>query len=177
MAKGPLVLPAFLVLAVAAMAVLLLVALSTRLSPLPYSQVQPEGYKLRRWWFLILSVGLVAIFAVTLPWFPYPPLRAAVHATKNGTLYVKVTAQQYAFTMPSVLPLDRRIVFEVTSLDVNHGFGIYDPRGQIVAQVQAMPDYVNHLPVTFTRAGRYTVRCLEYCGIGHASMQGGFDVR
>jgi cytochrome c oxidase subunit 2 len=73
--------------------------------------------------------------------------------------------------MPSHFPVNRRIIFEVTSRDVNHGFGVYDPQGHLIAQVQAMPDYVNYLEVTFHQPGRYTVRCLEYCGIGHAMME------
>jgi cytochrome c oxidase subunit 2 len=65
----------------------------------------------------------------------------------------------------------------VTATDVNHGFGIYTPNGKVFAQVQAMPDYVNHLELIFLVPGHYTVRCLEYCGIAHAAMHGEFDVR
>lgn len=174
MAKGPLVLPVFLILASGAIAIMVAVALSSLGPPLEQSALQPKGYALRRWWFIGLTLCLAVIFAVTVPWFPYP------HGSSGGTgapLHVKVIAQQYGFTMPSVLPLNRPILFDVASMDVNHGFGIYGPQNQLVAQVQAMPDYTNHLPVTFTRPGHYTVRCLEYCGIGHAYMQGGFEVR
>lgn len=78
---------------------------------------------------------------------------------------------------PAVVAAGDPIVFDVTSKDVNHGFGIYDPAGHLVAQVQAMPEYVNHLPLRLTARGHYTVRCLEYCGIAHAAMQGAFEVR
>jgi heme/copper-type cytochrome/quinol oxidase subunit 2 len=78
--------------------------------------------------------------------------------------------------MPDQFPLNRRIIFEVTSSDVTHGFGIYGPDGQLIAQTQAMPDYVNYLDVTFHQPGHYTVRCLEFCGVAHAIMQKDFTV-
>jgi len=112
----------------------------------------------------------VAVFVYTIPHFPYGS------AQSLGRHY-RVIAQQYSFELPAIVPADTPVVFDVTSRDVNHGFGIYDPGGRLVGQVQAMPDYVNHLPFRFHLAGHYTVRCLEYCGIAHAAMQGGFDVR
>ena len=176
MAKGPLVLIVFLILASGAIAIMVAVALSSLGAPLEQSALQAKGYALRRWWFIGLTLCLAIIFAVTVPWFPYAHPHGS-SSTRGAALRVKIIAQQYGFTMPSVLPLNRPILFDVTSLDVNHGFGIYGPQDQLIAQVQAMPDYTNHLPVVFTRPGHYTVRCLEYCGIGHAYMRGGFDVR
>ncbi len=73
--------------------------------------------------------------------------------------------------------MNTHIIFDVTSADVNHGFGIYDPQGTLLGQVQAMPNYTNHLPFYFSRIGRYTIRCLEYCGIGHPAMLAVFRVQ
>jgi heme/copper-type cytochrome/quinol oxidase subunit 2 len=39
-----------------------------------------------------------------------------------------------------------------------------------------MPGYHNLLDLTLERPGRYVVRCFEYCGIGHAVMEGSFAV-
>ncbi len=63
------------------------------------------------------------------------------------------------------------IEFDITSNDVNHGFGLYDPQGNLVGQVQAMPGYVNHLIFTFHEPGTYTVRCLELCCMPHFAME------
>jgi cytochrome c oxidase subunit 2 len=68
------------------------------------------------------------------------------------------------------VPVSRAIDFRVTSLDVNHGFAIYDASDRIVGQVQAMPSVTNHLVMQFTGSGDYTIRCLEYCGPGHSHM-------
>ena len=78
--------------------------------------------------------------------------------------------------LPATVPADTPVVFAVTSRDVNHGFGIYDPRDRLVGQVQAMPDYVNRLPFSSIGAG-VTPSAAWICGIGHAAMQGSFEVR
>lgn len=140
--------------------------------PLPQSEVEARGYGIRRYWFWFTLIVAAVAFAITIPQFPYSKA-----AAETNVRHYAVVAQQYSFAMPSTVPLDTPVVFDVTSKDVNHGFGIYAPNGDVFSQVQAMPGYVNHLALTFTIPGHYTVRCLEYCGIAHAAMQGGFDVR
>jgi len=75
------------------------------------------------------------------------------------------------------LPAGKLVEFAVSARDVNHGFGIYDPQGRLVAQTQAMPGYVNPLRVRFDEPGTYHVLCLEYCGLGHAVMMGEISVQ
>lgn len=161
----------FVIAAAVIVAVMAAVAATTTQPPESQAHVTAAGYRLRRGWLWVLVACAVAALAVSIPAFPY-----GQPATLDGTHY-PVVAQQYTFQLPASVPADTDVVFDVTSLDVNHGFGIYDPQERLVAQVQAMPDYVNHLPLRFSVKGRYTVRCLEYCGIAHADMQGGFDVR
>ncbi len=161
-----------LILAVGIIGLMTLVALSSRAGPVPQQTVTKTGYAVRRWWFVMLVLVLVAGFLLTLPHFPYPRAGAA-----QGEQHYKIIARQYSFTLPASVPLNRPIVFDVTSEDVNHGFGIYDPQERLIGQVQAMPEYVNHLPLTFALPGAYTVRCLEFCGVGHAYMHGQFEVR
>lgn len=60
--------------------------------------------------------------------------------------------------------------FRGTRSDVNHGFGICDAAGTLVAQTQAMPGYVNRLTHVFAVPGTYQVLCLEYCGLVHHNM-------
>lgn len=165
------VLIGFLLCAAAVLFCMLLIASTTHETSMPQSEVQPRGYRLRRRWFWALGAAAVAAFGISLAGFPYraPAAPKARHYT--------VMAFQYGFQTPAQIPLNATVVFDVTSEDVNHGFGIYDPANHLVSQVQAMPGYVNHLAVTFKSAGHYTIRCLEYCGIAHAAMQGGFDVK
>ena len=172
MGNADLVLRIFLAVAAIAVAAMVLLANVGARAPLPQEAVAAPGYALRRYWFWALLVGAIVTFGLTIPHFPYPSAQAS-----NAAKHFSVVAQQYGFTVSSVIPLGQAVVFDVTSKDVNHGFGIYGPDGSLVSQVQAMPGYTNHLPVTFTVPGHYTLRCLEYCGIAHAAMQGGFDVR
>jgi cytochrome c oxidase subunit 2 len=172
MERGQIVLEVFLVAAAIAVALMLAIALSTRKPPLEQVEVTRSAYALRRWWFWVLAACVALSFLLSLSNLPYPS--AGQEARRR---HFAVVAMQFSFQLPQEVPLDTPVVFDVTSKDVNHGFGIYDPRGALVAQVQAMPDYVNHLPLKFTVPGRYQVRCLEYCGIAHHLMQAGFDVR
>lgn len=161
-------------LSVAGIAIVLITWLGNYRSkePIPQAAVAAKGYAIRRYWFWFTLIVAVITFGITIPEFPYSKAAAAPNAP-----HYRVVAQQYSFTLPQTVPLNTTVVFDVTSKDVNHGFGIYDPDGHVVSQVQAMPDYVNHLAVKFTKPGHYTVRCLEYCGIAHSAMQGGFDVK
>lgn len=162
----------FLILAVVAMSALVAVALTARGPAVEQSAVQKPGYRLRTVWFRGLGAVAIVAFVLSLPAFPYRHRSQAAEAQHHP-----VTALQFAFVMPPVLPLDTPIVLDVTATDVNHGIGIYDPDGRIIAQVQAMPGYTNPLPVVFKKPGQYVVLCMEYCGIAHHIMRGGFEVR
>lgn len=153
-------------------AVFILVAWSTRWPSREQAEVQHDGYAIRGRWFIGVTLFLLATFVATIPFFPYLSAAAALQPAEQ----VPVVAAQFFFNMPDHYPLNRRILFAVTSRDVNHGFGIYDPQGRLVAQTQAMPDYVNHLAITFRQPGHYKALCLEYCGVGHAIMEKDFTV-
>jgi cytochrome c oxidase subunit II len=145
--------------------------------------------RLRRRFFLGFSGLLVVGLVLTLPRMPYPadvgPADRIVH----------VTGKQYAFALtdapvtslqdwdegvyPQVaeVPAGSTVEFRVATLDVNHGFSVYSPEGELMAQTQAMPGYVNRLRLRFDRPGTYAVLCLEYCGMGHHRMRGAIEVR
>ncbi|RMG66028.1 MAG: hypothetical protein D6715_07625 [Calditrichaeota bacterium] len=139
---------------------------------------------------VILLVLSVIFWAYTLPKVPYPT------EARQPDMVVFVTGKQFNFGIathpmptekeweevvnfgePVVLPRNKLIEFRVTSLDVNHGFSLYDPDHLLIGQVQAMPGYMNRLRYRFTKPGEYTVLCLEYCGNGHHRMRGAFTVQ
>lgn len=166
----------YAVLSLIVLAVFGVVVASTLGPRRDYSEVQPRGYTIRRFWFLILIAAAAAGLALTLPFLPYTRVEAA--AAAGPETRILVVARQYTFAgLPEVVPFGTPVVFVVTSADVNHGFAIYNPRNELVAQVQAMPEYNNELDITFTERGKYTVRCLEYCGINHHDMRASFEVR
>jgi cytochrome c oxidase subunit 2 len=125
-----------------------------------------------RAWLYVVIVLLVVSLAATIfetPW------RASA---KAGRQLVRVTGGQFGFDLSSATyVVGRQVEFRLHSRDVNHAFAIFDPSGTFVTQAQMMPRWDQSLLVTFTKPGRYTIRCFEYCGLGHHVMQAHFEVR
>lgn len=138
-----------------------------RRGPVPYPEVAGRAYRVRLFWLFGLGGILTVVFLTALPYVPYAQHRLA---SGPAATQVHVAASQYAWGVDGTVTASRKIEFDVTSVDVNHGFGLYDPTGHLVGQVQAMPGFTNHLVMELTEPGDYTVRCLEYCGPGHSFM-------
>lgn len=120
---------------------------------------------------LLASFATIAavLFILTLRWLPYQGMRIAELGPPPIT--VTVTGAQWSWALSRTrIPPGVPVEFAVSASDVNHDFGVYDPRGRLVAQVQAMPGYINRLVYVFPAPGTYTVRCLEYCGLAHHVM-------
>jgi cytochrome c oxidase subunit 2 len=134
-------------------------------------RVHQVGYWLRKRWLALVVVGGVIAVGSSLVDLPYARGGAA------GRTIVKVTAGQFFWSFaPDRVPAGAKVRFDVTSVDVNHGFGFYDPRGHLIGSVQAMPGYHNELDLTLADPGVYRIRCLEYCGLDHSRMDGTFTV-
>ena len=127
--------------------------------------VRRRAYRLRAGWFWLLVIAIAT--ATTLMALPYP----APAPQAASRVIVHATGAQWSWTIegPDIV-VGRPVEFQVTSTDVNHGFGIYNPSMEMVAQTQAMPGYVNRLQHTFTSPGTYHILCLEYCGLVHHQM-------
>ncbi len=120
---------------------------------------------------LLIAFGAVgiALFVLSFRWLPYRDTRVAEFGAPK--IDVKVVGVQWGWSLSrDRLPAGVPIEFAVNSVDVNHDFGIYDPEGTLLGQVQVMPGYTNRLIYVFRRPGTYTIRCLEYCGLGHHTM-------
>jgi cytochrome c oxidase subunit 2 len=134
-------------------------------------RVQRVGYWLRRRWLLLLTITGVLVIGISLFDLPYATGSAA------GRTVVRVIGGQFFWSLqPDRVPAGTRVRFDVTSVDVNHGFGLYDPHGHLVGSVQAMPGYHNELDLTLSAAGTYRIRCLELCGLNHSTMENTFTV-
>jgi cytochrome c oxidase subunit 2 len=134
-------------------------------------RVHDIGYWLRKRWLAVLTVIGVLVIGISLLDLPY------ASGGNAGRTVVKVTGGQFFWSLqPDRVASGTPLRFDVTSVDVNHGFGLYDPRGRLVGEVQAMPGYHNKLDLTLHRAGTYAIRCLEFCGLNHATMEGTFVV-
>jgi cytochrome c oxidase subunit 2 len=163
------VLIAFLVVTVALVALFVTVALKARRN-VKFETVTETGYRLRRLWLVFLLILLGSMVGVSLAFLPY-----ASDARVNAE--VRVTGGQYYWSLsPAEVPVGSEVLFRVTSADVNHGFGVYDPEGHLVGNVQAMPGYENELELELDMVGTYVIGCLEYCGVKHHEMLREFEV-
>ena len=93
-------------------------------------------------------------------------------------LVVKVTGNEWVWTFdypasPGVetdtlyLPVNQRVLFQVTSNDVVHSFWIVE----MAVKIDANPGETTTVSVTPDRIGTFTVRCAELCGLYHSYMQ------
>jgi cytochrome c oxidase subunit 2 len=179
----------FLLFLLTAIAIAIVFALVARSTSDPAKLDYARANRWRGLFSLSLAVVLAIFLALTLPQLPYP-----VEAASPAQV-VNVVGKQYAFSLtegPGPQSLETwdaefspvaevvqgtLVEFRVQTLDVNHGFGIYTPEGEILAQTQAMPGYVNRLRVRFDRPGTYPIMCLEFCGMSHHAMRGVIEVK
>ncbi|MHA2250035.1 MAG: hypothetical protein ACXAD7_06720 [Candidatus Kariarchaeaceae archaeon] len=131
--------------------------------------------------FFKIMIGvliLAAFFSLVVPAFVGDGL-PHYRVNDEGEV-VTVTASQYAFSITyngaavsAANPLETGVtyVFELRTTDTTHGFGLYDPDGVLLMQAQIVPGYTTNLVHTFDDAGTYNVRCMEYCGISHHTME------
>lgn len=135
------------------------------------------------WLWLAVTSGL-AIFI-----FFNPGLKGLneLNANPNADLVVQVEARKWAwkFTYPEynvtiedaselVLPVNRRVKFEITSADVIHSFWVSAFR----MKMDAMPGQTNVLYITPNQLSASSeedfnlrLQCAELCGTGHARMR------
>ena len=95
---------------------------------------------------------------------------------KDKAIQVKVTGQQWVWNFDYAngarsnvlyLPVDKPVVFNITSVDVKHSFWIV----QMGIKMDANPGYVTQTAVTPNKIGVFDIRCAELCGLLHAYMQ------
>jgi cytochrome c oxidase subunit II len=121
---------------------------------------------------VLLILGLVS--------YSYTVLRSN-EKTHAKEMTVNVTERQFAFefSYPEAgqkgqvvsnvlyLPVNRPVVFKITSLDVIHSFFV----PEFSEKLDAVPGITTTLRVTPTRLGSYPAECTELCGAGHGLMR------
>lgn len=131
-----------------------------------------------------LQVGWLGVTSVLclflVIWGLFAFYQETANAATTDTLVVKVTAQQWQWTFeyPQYstsshgaqvieLPVNRPVVFNVTSEDVTHGFAIR----ALGVRVDANPgETTTTSVVTPTQIGDDMVQCVELCGLYHSYM-------
>ena len=122
-------------------------------------------------WLVIVVIGLIALLLGTIFYVPYG------ESAGSRKQVVLVTGVQFAWAVsPQVVRAGVPVEFLIGSRDVNHGFGLYDPSGTLITQVQVVPGATQKLVWTFDEPGRYRILCLEFCGAKHHEMTAEFEV-
>jgi cytochrome c oxidase subunit 2 len=135
--------------------------------------IRTDGPATALW--LVLSTVL-AVFLLLWGLSEIPSVAASASAEKP--LVVDVTGQQWVWTFSYpgqggvesdqlYLPVDRPVVFKVTSEDVIHSFWVV----QMGIKVDANPGVTTTTSVTPNKLGVFNVRCAELCGLLHAEME------
>jgi cytochrome c oxidase subunit 2 len=123
--------------------------------------------------FIWLSTSSVLVL-VLLAWGL--TVYSAEEVTHSNTLQIDVTGQQWLWTFDYpgtgvntrtlVLPVNRPVQFNVTSVDVTHGFW----PAALGVQVDANPGVTTVIRATPDKLGNFTVRCSQLCGLYHSFM-------
>lgn len=157
-------------------------AMTTLISKIHFGDTPPEeadhqirnATKLSATWLVVSSV--LCLFAVV--WGTVVLQKDNAALLNPQALNVNVTGQQWAWNFDYVdngtvrspdlyLPVNKPVVFHITSKDVIHGFWIV----QMGIKVDANPGYTTETSATPNKIGIYDLRCAELCGLYHAFMQ------
>jgi cytochrome c oxidase subunit II len=130
---------------------------------------------------IFASISIILLFSLSIASYQLTP-NARFPPPVSQSLVIHVTAFQwnFRFEYPTgattlgecFVPADKSIIFNVTSSDVMHNFGLMDFR----VKIDAIPGRFNVVGVTTPSLDgnsqlNYTIRCYELCGVAHTYMR------
>lgn len=129
---------------------------------------------------LFLSFGLSAIIVISLVIWTYGMLlyvEDGPDESPEDAIEMDVEGQAFSWdfiyengvesTNEMVIPAERAVWIQVTSVDVWHSFGIPDLR----VKADAIPGEYDETWFMADEPGNYTAQCFELCGQGHSGME------
>jgi cytochrome c oxidase subunit 2 len=91
-----------------------------------------------------------------------------INKLDDHTYQVFAVAKMWSIEPATIyIPVGSNVDFYITSLDVVHGFNIYDKNVNMMAIYGGITQSSCH----FDQPGVYKITCHEYCGTGHQNMQ------
>lgn len=138
------------------------------------------GRNIQIWWVGISTFLVICLYAWGLIFLDRAD---AAPPPGSNVLVVYVTGEQWNwdFTYPQYgnaqseildLPVGRPVLFQITSIDVVHEFGI----PSMAVHEQANPGQFTYIRTTPSHIGAYSIRCYELCGLFHAYMEAPINV-
>jgi cytochrome c oxidase subunit II len=156
-----------------AVALLLVVFRSTRVGFRVKVASRDTLEKRESYWGVIAVSLLVITLGATIFAIPYGSDQSTADAKQRMT----IVGQQFAWTVkPARVKAGVKTTIELGVKDVNHAVGIYDPDDTLIKQVNIVPGVSQPIEMTFEEPGRYTIRCLEFCGVDHHLMENTLEV-
>jgi len=184
----------FVIVTIVATIGIIIVALTGRTKK-PQTFASKRRYEFEKYWAIGTAAVLIWLWVISYPWIPPVAFNAVDDEDPSNIQVVNITAGQWFWIMtqddknnklnvgerPHVsLIAGQPVKFVAKSLDVNHGFGIFDGSDDgspILLQMQVIPELDNVFYYTFKKPGTYFVRCLEYCGYAHPYMTSEIEVK
>jgi cytochrome c oxidase subunit II len=130
---------------------------------------------------IFASISIILLFSLSVASYQLTP-NARFPPPVSQSLVIHVTAFQwnFRFEYPNgattlgecFVPAEKSIIFNVTSSDVMHNFGLMDFR----VKIDAIPGRYNVVGVTTPPLEgnsqlNYTIQCYELCGVAHTYMK------
>jgi cytochrome c oxidase subunit 2 len=153
---------------------------SSSVSPSSPATRENRDSKWRGPLLVYVLMGIVLVSVASQSFATYDAF-SRVPSSAN-TITINVVAHQFAWTFiypdgfvsedVAIVPANAIVVFNITSRDVYHQFGI--PYFRV--KTDAIPGRVNTVWIQTTEVGNFTVQCFELCGAGHATMIGKLSV-
>lgn len=198
----------FVIVTIVATIGIIIVALTGKIKR-PQTFASKRRYEFEKYWAIGTAAILIWLWIVSYPWIPPVAFNAIDDEDPSNIQVVNITAGQWFWIMtkddnnnklnvetsqqsieksplsigesPQVSVIaGKPVKFVARSLDVNHGFGIFDGSDDgspILLQMQVIPELDNVFYYTFKKPGTYFVRCLEYCGYAHPYMTSTIEVK
>jgi len=127
------------------------------------SKVKPALFYTFVGFLTVLGVSLHIITYNTIPWSEMDLNRHEIKPDKSFSIEVA----NHAFILPEekmVVEVGEIVEFDVTSLDLTYGFGLFREDQTMLFQMQVVPGHRNDILWKFLRPGIYTIRSTEYSG-------------
>ena len=127
------------------------------------SKVNPTFFYLFVGFLVVLGVSLHIVTYNTIPWSEMDLKRGEI--TPDRSFAIEVANHEF------ILPAEKMVVevgeiveFDVTSLDLTYGFGLFRQDNSMLFQMQVVPGHRNDILWKFLQPGVYTIRSTEYSG-------------